>query len=1583
MTAVMEGPDYRYRVEPTELDDTTIVSISNVNLGLATVVSLAGTAGHDGVVVPRTWEGEVSNVAVIQTATEQLLMPVAVPALAGNYVPSVGGFLEAIPTFPFAAITEGRIRARLAHNDVLMQELYSTPMYIPPEARVDPPLVAAPVAACPCAHPCGICGAALGAGCPCYNHVPPCNVQAAYWTEAWEYAIVFCGPSDKPRDFRHLATRYASLVFLFPSDHDRLPTTTMYLHPLSQAVISKPVYVLTTKVGPRTVKYQGAKHNRHTHQGSGEVVVGPQALHALRKRNVQLTQISSDHVEVYASDLLCGTTLPSHHVGLCPSAVTVWTNHGLRIVDAKTPDQAPGMNAAQKAAWAVHWHGPITAANVRDRCKVEFQDEWLGWFTMPNNNCWHSIGECQHARCHNGLPTVFTVAQINAAHNVAQTMGGVTPEMASRLATNGTPELADLSRGQATALMSIVSEYDASNEYVGMAITTELWLRRLHSITMNVPLSHWLTPSHMAHGWFAACTWRWQESYSSYLRQYLTRAVPDPMTTQCWFFVFFVMAVFKMAYRSASGWCAYIPRSRDPRQTTHVVGLLFFAMLAWYFRAYSHEYFPAPPTPPGWMPPMVHYTRMGDVKHLAIEVGKLLLRMANFMANVVVQVVAVLALGHYSVWYATGTTLAVTVCEELVKYSGPAPVWVNAIAYGLFEAGHYLGAPHLRTRGTRLHARAQLLQLAKFSLYFVGLHMLFTAPFYYATTLTAPYKLMCSILLHIGVNTLIMRLPRQWNLPTATATILNYWDHYAEQTGQETSRKLISQLNVKFDMKWAARMFDRIVSTPTAALVPQIEVDADDHRTFFSKDPQAAQEGYLAKGEADGWRANCWMKMTGNTLASTYVANRPSQDRYGYLNTGAPADMISPVWNGSLANIKAALGKRHARAIKYRPCAEFRQFAADVTATLAPQLRDAVAVVRGEKDEAGRFNKHNVHVLTFEEWVRRFPQEKLDTYVRQNNKFVNDRCKLREATCFVKFEASGGKEDAAKPRGIQGTSWPLYGRYLMATAQCAVEAVLDGKTEYKTQDLAWKAKYSCGMTAEQLGSWVADRDRQSFDYVESDIKAFDGSFHELPNANETELVKIMLPEYFPEYYAEKRGKKVFMRPTGRQFAMHKEFEEASKATHGRVVMNYRGKQFVAAKFRIDGQRRSGDPQTSWGNSIWNTIIHLWASRTTLRRLGKNLYVEVIVLGDDSMVRFIGGGKQKEITAIYEKAITTAGHEPAVVTTHIRFNMGSFCSRYLFFRPAQDQQELDYAKKNAWPGVPVMLSAPMRVLQRGMVLRLRLPMGWRGTKAGLAYAAAVLQAKVALWQSGGSEVPIVREALARGIPPAFITPKTSCYEENLRMISMRLMLPCREVAAVAHTMATHREYCTTDNSVNIIRRLHPNYYQVAVQMEMGEQPHSWAQAHPQVRPRNMPGPLFNRGAALARLNPGIRVAMAVIAATYGDNPADRLYAETIVANVNQQLEFQQTGDSRTPFVASSRQAIDLLDYQNPGDPDVTVTPLTSKRLNWRYSRWTREMLRRFNRAAMPNWLRPEAETVASMQLARTLAAVRGEAIYGLY
>lgn len=1315
-------------------------------------------------------------------------------------------------------------------------------------------------------------------------------------------AIPYCGtntcvvtfPKDQaPRSLvsilaPHLvAVPPAHVVLVMPNDK------------LEVDYVGAPVYIVGLTIGHKTVKALVNTTSNYYPVGRGQ--------HEQLDVPINFYQ-THHHTACWDTEKIGAhmdmTSAQTNHHSLCPRQERMWDNR----------DQIAFVTFETNPAG-----GPPTR-----KVKVTSTEPWIT-VTRLHAPCHYTCSHCSQYVVHNAYPTVFSHAQLEAARLAARANRGLPVAQALRMSYSGHEALARMNKTALASLFECVSEYtdyeaveNKKTVYytaeTGRTITAAEWRDRHEVLEYEKRRLARLQPNfHNAERW--NCVINAYTEYRRYTTEFLSRERLRPPSRQCTLIMYWILPIVMMWHQVRLGANKLFRQNTEIQASDHT--LIIGGTLVLLFAA--PEVFSAVP----WYEAPMAATWM-----IFVYVVKLLWSL--FFAMLIC---------HTAVWSRKKTYLHVVIpaCEDAIKYVvGPLP-WIA------IEALHYHGRNE-RPQGILPGA----VGAAWFAIGHLFMSMVVTVAgptgqyrsFLFG--LLTHYALNCGITLFRGPISMALaaRFPwlGGWRIPYF---MLNDWDEPDQQIG-EPEREVLNRLKrtARVNPEWTAKVLGRLETEQQEALQLKMEVDDSDRRSFLSSNAEDAQRGYLANGPTDGWRDGCWLKLTNKKWNAMYYSTTELQPELAYYNFGLPSEMISPVWASTLANVKAALGKRHARPIKHKPVAEFVSFSKEVQESIVQIAKKAMEVMatRAPNDT---FGVDDVHYEDFPTWSARFNKTKKECYARQNNKFYDGSTTLSKAHVFIKQEQSAGKEDAAKPRGIQATDWPIYVRYLMAKVQWALEATLDGKRLFKTRGMQWRAKYTCGMTSEQMADWISDVSRRSWQYVEADIKAFDGSFHDLPNQRESELLCALLPEFVDVYYAGVTGNQFCFYPHKNKMALHKQITDASKETKGEVTANTRyGNRVVReviAKYRIDGQRRSGDPQTSFGNSVWNITIHLWAAYCVFRQFGvKNPLVEIAVLGDDSVTRFAFiTDLIHKIHGVYEKGVTTAGHEPAVAKHHAEWDMTSFCSRYLFWRTPKTAEEERQVFLSGDPGVPTLLTGPARALQRGFTVRVKVPPVFSRNPA--AYAAAVLQGKVDMWEQGGQDVPFVREALGRMFDT--MPPKTRAYEANLLLVAKRLMVGTKDVARAADHLSTIRQYSRAEFAMHLLRQHHPAVHE-AMQTELGEPSSIGGQHTAHTDPNNK----FRAPArtVCSKLSQTQMTALALVAAQYTMPEPDRAQSQLAITRIVNEVRFSKHRDT---YNARLR-----LPAMLPETPAVRVDVTRGKFIATLWSRMERWLYR----YSIPSW-----------------------------
>lgn len=483
-------------------------------------------------------------------------------------------------------------------------------------------------------------------------------------------------------------------------------------------------------------------------------------------------------------------------------------------------------------------------------------------------------------------------------------------------------------------------------------------------------------------------------------------------------------------------------------------------------------------------------------------------------------------------------------------------------------------------------------------------------------------------------------------------------------------------------------------------------------------------------------REGCWWK--------TLQTPVPKVGVVPYVNLGPELSTEGPIYANTVGNMEASFSTRHAPELPYQPTLEFQQFALNYTDVVIKRLK----TVRGCP-------------ISLNQWYKRYNQDKLKTYALQNNAYWKARDHTNVgfdvASAFIKVEPSVPKEEALKPRIIQATQWPVQSRYEAYKLQSRIKQLFDGKTIIDLGNgKTFTCLYAAGNTPEDHAQWLSQHCAKPI--VECDIKKYDGSFHHLANECESQLLCSFLSENIQlrELQVGRDGLEHTTNPRERTLNVHLEIKRAAHSTRGRVYKYIKGKKLLVAEYFVDNQRRSGDPQTSFGNTFWTTCVHVFAALS----LGLD-HVDVIILGDDSLtaldVDLLNGPLSREkLLAAYEDRIKQCGHTPAVNWQSVAHSEVSFCSRKLI------HTETGFS----------MAPGPGRYVAKGFHLRTK-PIAAQGLNTADALANAFVASKQDTYDQGGCNVPILREALE-----PFVTTRAVCptaYAANYRLLAQRYRL----------------------------------------------------------------------------------------------------------------------------------------------------------------------------------------------------------------
>jgi len=207
-------------------------------------------------------------------------------------------------------------------------------------------------------------------------------------------------------------------------------------------------------------------------------------------------------------------------------------------------------------------------------------------------------------------------------------------------------------------------------------------------------------------------------------------------------------------------------------------------------------------------------------------------------------------------------------------------------------------------------------------------------------------------------------------------------------------------------------------------------------------------------------------------------------------------------------------------------------------------------------------NNHTINPSSFAEWNERFPANRQKAQVKalfDYQKFGLDHFKDTIRKTFLKREKGGGSGvgsfESYDTRVIQGTTHianVLLGPWMHAFNKYLKEA-------WSTEHFI---TYSGGLTGNELGAWF-DKFKYVFDFIlEDDFSRFDGTISQTALDLEFSIYKRLgiSGDALTVLYQQ-------------------------KTTHGYTKNGI--------KYYVPGTRKSGDPNTSNGNSLINGLTHLF------------------------------------------------------------------------------------------------------------------------------------------------------------------------------------------------------------------------------------------------------------------------------------------------------------------------------------------------------------------------------------------------------
>lgn len=257
-----------------------------------------------------------------------------------------------------------------------------------------------------------------------------------------------------------------------------------------------------------------------------------------------------------------------------------------------------------------------------------------------------------------------------------------------------------------------------------------------------------------------------------------------------------------------------------------------------------------------------------------------------------------------------------------------------------------------------------------------------------------------------------------------------------------------------------------------------------------------------------------------------------------------------------------------------------------------------------------------------DEWLSMQPKQKRDLYtafLKGDKPYVVQNVKNHRRNFFIKDEVLYPTKDLDKkfPRGIQGLATPALNAVLGPFMHSVSESL-------KTLNPKWF--YTSGATADQLCQWYCDCINAGYHFIEDDFSSYDAT--QGAGCHLTEL------KFYHDFFQPNVDVSTMLKFQSRTVGYSKHFKYTCKYT-----------------------RKSGDQNTSVGNTILNFIAHHYA----LSELGCEDY-RMMAVGDDNLIAVKQQIDLSEMGCIIE----SLGLKPKLSQSVDR---PSYCSGY--FAPYKD------------------------------------------------------------------------------------------------------------------------------------------------------------------------------------------------------------------------------------------------------------------------------------------------------------------------
>ncbi|APG76492.1 hypothetical protein 1 [Hubei tombus-like virus 33] len=309
-----------------------------------------------------------------------------------------------------------------------------------------------------------------------------------------------------------------------------------------------------------------------------------------------------------------------------------------------------------------------------------------------------------------------------------------------------------------------------------------------------------------------------------------------------------------------------------------------------------------------------------------------------------------------------------------------------------------------------------------------------------------------------------------------------------------------------------------------------------------------------------------------------------------------------------------------------------------------------------------KFNFDDIdrYTLSFDEWVSQQKTDKREGYLKAVNSIAGakfDDARYHKRQFFIKSEimpppAEGNLADKA-PRGIQGfkdnISNMFLGSFIGGVSKMVAKAGTSDKNEFS---------YTSGWSSMELGAWfnkyygqTHTKSKLKYIIMEDDFSSYDST--QGRGAHEMEL----------QFYNDVIDKTTL--------------DENLKKNIRLTLVNQGHTNGVgrAHKYSVPHTRKSGDQNTSIGNTVINFYVHYiaiqeWNKIHDRVNFGRVADFRMLGLGDDNLMAIAIEAEYKEEFMLFvEKIILSLGLKPKLACN----KFPSYCSSY--FMPVQLQNGL--------------------------------------------------------------------------------------------------------------------------------------------------------------------------------------------------------------------------------------------------------------------------------------------------------------------